>query len=73
MIFFRVIQKGVGFGDLSGEAPELKTAIEMAKDFSARKKGAKFIVEKVERAWPRERRPKDNAIHASIHPGEDFE
>jgi len=73
MIIYRVIREGVTSGDLSGEAHDLKTAIQMAGEFSTRKKGAKFIVEKVERVWPKEgSRPKDNAIHASIHEGEDF-
>jgi hypothetical protein len=73
MSFYRVIRENVSLGDLSGETPQLRTAIQMAKEYSRRKKGAKFIVEKVERVWPKEEpRPKGNAIHASIHRGEDF-
>jgi len=69
MQFYRVIQDGLDLGERSGEAGELSRAIEMAKEFMNEKPGSKFIVEKVERAWPPlpERKPGDNAIFASIH------
>ena len=69
MQFYRVIQEGLSLGERSREAHELAHAIEMAKKFMKEKPGSKFIVEKVERAWPPlpERKPSDNAIFASIH------
>jgi hypothetical protein len=72
MVMYRVFRDGVSFGDISGEAVELKDAIEMAEEYSRKKQGAKFVVEKVERVWPPApaRKPGDNAIHATIHPND---
>jgi hypothetical protein len=66
MVLYRIIQESTTFGDLSGEATELNQAIKMAKQYSKKRRGATFIVEKVERVWPT-KQAHDNAIHASIH------
>jgi hypothetical protein len=39
MAIFRIIEEGVSFGDLSGEAHDQKTAIALAKDFAAQRPG----------------------------------
>lgn len=72
MAIYRIIEEGVSFGALSGEASNEKAAIAMARDFAAQKSGAKFVVERVQRIWPKEpkRKQQDNLIHASIHPGD---
>jgi hypothetical protein len=69
MAMYRIFQDGAGFGDRSGDAHELETAIAMAKQFSDEKNGANFIVEKVEKVFEVRpgKAPTSNAIHASIH------
>jgi hypothetical protein len=70
MVPYRIIEEGVSFGNLSGEADSERSAVQMAQEFAAQKPGSKFVVEKVERIWPKQQMAepkKDNVIHASIH------
>jgi hypothetical protein len=57
---YRIVEEGVSFGELSGEANAKKTAIAMAKELAAQKPVVKFVVEWVEKVWPKE--PKVKSI-----------
>jgi hypothetical protein len=69
MTQYRIMLDNSYFGDINGTAHELDRAIAMAEKYS-KETGRLYVVEKFERVWPPkpERKPGDNAIHATIHP-----